>query len=81
MAKFSLEFTKRPKGFWGATSGFILEGDIRIGSFKRKAPQGPACNPIHYKFFSERAEQRFFDITGELTISETIGAMFPLDPI
>lgn len=79
MQKFSLEFTKRPKTLWGAASGFVLEGDVRIASFKRKAPQSGYIQHIESKFFADQAFARFLGFTGELGIEETIEALYPAD--
>lgn len=79
MHPFSLEFTRKPNALWGAASGFILENGIRIASFRRPGPKGGYIAPIDYRFFSSQSAARFSDFTGELTVEETIEAIYPGD--
>jgi hypothetical protein len=73
---YSVKFTyKAKKGSWPAMRGHILEGDVIIGTFERRAVVDGYIPDITYKFFSSQARGRFDDFADCISIAETIEAL------
>lgn len=76
-ATFSVRTTRGALSgqFRGVVEGEIFQADILIGRFRRGAIRAGFVPPLSFRFFSDRARDRFDAFADSSSIAETIEAL------